>query len=446
MSLYGAMMLGIDGLDANSNALSIYSSNIANVNTIGYKDVGAAFSTMLTQMFGGIDQAGVTTSAMQNNTQQGLLQQASSPTDLAISGQGFFAVSANQDGSGVPLYTRAGNFSEDANGYLQNGAGYYLMGWPIQADGTVNTGNALSTLNLNGLSSPPVMSTLASLVGNLNSQDAVVSNYAYGNMTSGTTTPSFTTTFNVTDSKGGTQQITVDFCNLGPNATGNDQWGFEVNYSPASNIGGSGNGAQLLTGGTMTFNTDGSLESITDPTGTSETTVSVNLPFTNGLTPQPFTLNLGTPGGNGASGGGTDGFTDYSSSDVLTSSNVNGEAAGTVTGFTVGKDGIVTANFSNGQTKNVFQIPLATFSNANGLSPTSGDAWTASPASGTAIYNAPTTGAAGAIQSGALEGSTVDLATEFTNLITSQRAYSASARIITTADTMLQTLEQLPST
>src|SRR5215469_7933188 len=116
MSLYGAMMLGIDGLDANSEALSIYSSNIANVNTIGYKDVAANFSTMLTQMFGGIDEAGVSTTAVQNNTEQGLLQQASSPTALAISGQGFFQVSQNPNGSGAPYYTRAGNFSENSAG------------------------------------------------------------------------------------------------------------------------------------------------------------------------------------------------------------------------------------------------------------------------------------------------------------------------------------------
>ena len=443
MSLYGAMLMGIDGLDANANALSIYSSNIANVNTIGYKDTSAQFSTMLTQMMGGVDQAGVSTTAAQNNMQQGLLQQASSPTDLAVSGGGFFAVSGNQNGSGATMYTRAGNFSPNADGYLANGAGFYLMGWPIGTNGAVNSGNALSTLNLNGLTSPPSATTLGSLVGNLNSADAVVTGYNFqtNNMTSGSVTPSFTTTVNFTDSKGGTQQATVDFCNIG-----NNQWAFEVNYSPASNLtGGTGTGAQLLSSGTMTFNSDGSLQGISDSTGNAETTVPVTLNFSNGLAAQTFSLNLGTPGGVG-NPGGTDGFTDYASNDVLTSSKFDGEAAGTLSGVTIGKDGIVTAQFSNGQTKNVFQIPLASFGNPNMLTATSGDAWLASTASGSAIYNAPTTGAAGSIQSGALEGSTVDLATEFTNLITSQRAYSASARIVTTADQMLQTLEQLPST
>ncbi len=438
MSLYGAMLMGIDGLDANANALSIYSSNIANVNTIGYKNTTAQFSTMLTQMFGGIDQAGVSTMAAQNNMQQGLLQQASSPTDLAVSGNGFFAVSANQSGSGAPLYTRAGNFSPNSAGYLTNGAGYYLMGWPIGANGAVNTGNVLSTLNLNGLTSPPAATQNGSLVGNLNSGDAAVTGYTAGSMTGGTTTPSFSTTVNFTDSKGGTQQATIDFCN-----TGNNTWAYEISYSPASNLGGTGSGPTMVDNGTMTFNSDGSLQSIADVTSAGST-VEVKLPFTNGLTPQDMTLNFGSQTANG--GTGTDGFTDYASNDVLTSSKFDGEAAGTLSGVTIGKDGTVTATFSNGQTKNVFQIPLATFSNANGLAPTSGDAWLASSASGSAVYNAPTTGAAGSIQSGALEGSTVDLATEFTSLITSQRAYSASARIVTTADQMLQTLEQLPST
>jgi flagellar hook protein FlgE len=457
MSLYGAMMLGIDGLDANSNALSIYSSNIANVNTIGYKDVGAAFSTMLTQMFGGIDQAGVSTTAMQNNTQQGLLQQASSPTDLAISGQGFFTVSANEDGSGTPLYTRAGNFSENADGYLQNGAGFYLQGWPIQSDGTVNTGTALSGLNLNGLSSPPVASTIASIVGNLNSNSTLndfVANggtYYVGAMSENppTVTPDFTTTVNFTDSQGNTQPVTVNFIENSPN-----NWSYEIDYAGKGSITANGFDAKapdLLAAGKVSFNSDGSLNSMqgfnfSTSTYSPETNIPVSIPFTSGPAVMNVVLSMGTPGGNGTSGGGTDGFTQYASNSVLTSSTVNGEGAGTVTGFSVDKNGIVTANFSNGQTKNVFQIPLATFADANGLTATSGDAWTASAASGSAIYDAPNTGAAGAIQSGALEGSTVDLATEFTNLITSQRAYSASARIITTADTMLQTLEQLPST
>jgi flagellar hook protein FlgE len=124
---------------------------------------------------------------------------------------------------------------------------------------------------------------------------------------------------------------------------------------------------------------------------------------------------------------------------------VDGSAFGNITGVTVSKDGTVTAEFSNGLTQNVYKIPLATFADPDGLGQVSGNAYTATKASGAANISLASIGSAGSIQAESLEGSTVDLATEFTNLITTQRAYSASARIITTADQMLQQLEQLPT-
>ena len=125
---------------------------------------------------------------------------------------------------------------------------------------------------------------------------------------------------------------------------------------------------------------------------------------------------------------------------------MDGSAFGSVTGVTIGKDGTVTAQFSNGLSQDVYKVPIATFTNPDGLGQVSGNAYIATKASGAANINLADSGSAGGIQSNSLEGSTVDLATEFTNLITTQRAYSASARIITTADQMLQQLEQLPTT
>jgi flagellar hook protein FlgE len=124
---------------------------------------------------------------------------------------------------------------------------------------------------------------------------------------------------------------------------------------------------------------------------------------------------------------------------------VDGSAFGTATGVTIGKDGTVTAQFSNGLSQAVYKIPLATFTNEDGLGQVTGNAYVATQASGIANVNAADAGSAGSIQSNSLEGSTVDLATEFTNLITTQRAYQASAQIITTADQMLQELEQIPA-
>ncbi|HEX4178839.1 MAG TPA: flagellar hook-basal body complex protein, partial [Rhizomicrobium sp.] len=103
------------------------------------------------------------------------------------------------------------------------------------------------------------------------------------------------------------------------------------------------------------------------------------------------------------------------------------------------------AQFSNGLSQNVYKIPLATFASPDGLGQVNGDAYVATKSSGAADINLANTGPAGSVASNSLEASTVDLATEFTNLITTQRAYSASARIVTTADQMLQELEQLPT-
>jgi flagellar hook protein FlgE len=160
--------------------------------------------------------------------------------------------------------------------------------------------------------------------------------------------------------------------------------------------------------------------------------------YTDGLAPQSINVNVGTVGS-------TDGVTQFASPSVVTNSTVDGALFGSLSGITVGSNGVVTANFSNGLSEAIYQVPLATFPNENGLAAVQGDAYQSSPTSGSVVINAPNTAGTGSIASSQLESSTVDLASEFTNLITTQRAYSASARIVTTADEMLQTLEQLPS-
>jgi flagellar hook protein FlgE len=141
--------------------------------------------------------------------------------------------------------------------------------------------------------------------------------------------------------------------------------------------------------------------------------------------------------------GSTDGVTEYDTTSTLTSANVDGAVYGSVSGISIAGDGTVSANFSNGLTQAVFKIPLATFANPDGLAEVSGNAYATTPDSGTAVVNVANTGGSGTINSKELEGSTVDLATEFTNLITTQRAYSACSRIVTTASQMLDELLQM---
>ncbi|HEY5346799.1 MAG TPA: flagellar hook protein FlgE [Rhizomicrobium sp.] len=432
MSLYGALITGVAGLDANSTALSVASANIANVNTVGYKNATAQFSTFLASSMGASDpsSAGVVANSNQNVTTQGLLQTTTSPTDLAISGNGFFVVSPTSDTSTLE-YTRAGNFTTDAQGNLVNAAGLHLLGWALDSAGNPPTDpSQLTQINVAGLAGKAEATTTATLQANLQSSATVDGSYTAGDMASGAATPDFQRTINVYDSQGGSQPIQLSFIKTAANT-----WAYEASYQgPAGNI----TGTNPIASGTMTFNADGSLAnadtSASPPTGN----ISITIPWsaTSGLTSQAISFNMGTVGG-------TNGFTQFDNTSALTNSNVNGAVFGSVSGLSIAADGTVSAQFSNGLSQNVFKLPLATFSNPDGLAEVSGNAYTVTPNSGSPTINGASTGGAGSIQADALEGSTVDIASEFTNLITTQRAYSASARIVTTADQMLQTLEQI---
>ncbi|HXS07245.1 MAG TPA: flagellar hook protein FlgE [Rhizomicrobium sp.] len=435
MSLYGALNIGVAGLSANSQALSATASNIANVNTVGYKEATASFSTFLnaTTGVGNNSSAGVACSVGQDITTQGLPTTTSSDTDLSISGNGFFVVAPNPDGSGPREYTRAGSFSPDVNGNLVNAAGLYLMGYKLDASGNVPTdASALSLVNTTSISGAAQATSNLSVQANLNATSTVDAGYTAGDMTSGTVAPDFTRTVNVFDSQGGSQPITFSFIKTAANT-----WAYEASYAgAASNLTATG----PISEGTIAFNSDGTLANVNGASPASGT-ISLTVPWdvtTSGLQPQTISLNLGSVGGS-------DGLTQADAPSVLVGTNIDGTPYGSVTGVTVAKDGTVTAQFSNGLSQDVYKIPLATFTNPNGLGQITGNAYLVTKASGAPNINLAQSGPAGFIQSKSLEGSTVDLATEFTNLITTQRAYSASARIITTADQMLQQLEQLPT-
>jgi len=434
MSLFGSLNIGVAGLAANSAALSATSSNIANVNTVGYKQATTNFSTFLNSsgFSSNNASAGVTAVIGQDVTSQGLPITTSSATDMSISGNGFFVVSPNANSSQLE-YTRAGSFRPDTDGNLVNAAGLYLRGWALDSQGKVptDTGN-LSLINVSSVLGKAQATDTLGVQANLQASDAVVSPYTAGDMAAGTVTPEFQRTINVYDSQGGSQPLTFSFVKTAANT-----WSYEVSYAgTASNVSTTG----ALYSGTMKFNSDGSLANADTATTPATGNISLNIPWsaTTGLQPQAININLGTVNG-------TTGITQYDSTSTMNASTVNGSPFGSVTGVTIAKDGTVTAQFSNGLSQDVYKIPVATFSNADGLSQVSGNAYVANKNSGAANINIANSGSAGSIASQSLEGSTVDLATEFTNLITTQRAYSASARIITTADQMLQQLEQLPT-
>jgi len=433
MSLYGALLTGVSGLSAQSQALSTTSSNIANVDTIGCKASEADFATVLTSTLGGSDsQAGVIASSVQNVTQQGLGQTATSPTDLEIAGNGFFVTSTTPTNTQNQYYTRAGNFSSDSSGNLENAQGYYLLGYPVSTSGTTTTvSNTLTTVNISNLSGKAEASANMSIEANLQASSTVDSSYVAGDMSNGTVSPDFTRTIDVYDSQGGSQPLQFSFVKTAANT-----WAYEVNYEGAA---GNISGTNPIATGTMSFNTDGTLANA-DTAGPPTGDISVNIPWSaaSGLSAQTVSVNMGTVGSS-------NGITQFDSASTLTGSTVDGALFGSLTGVTVGTDGYVSAQYSNGLSEKIYQIPLATFANPDGLSAVSGTAYSSSPTSGVATLNAPSTGGAGSINSQELESSTVDINQEFSNLITTQNAYSAAARIVTTADQMLQTLDQIPT-
>ena len=435
MSLYGSLNIGVAGLTANSQALSATSSNIANVNTVGYKEATASFSTFLnsTTGVGNNSSAGVAVSVGQDITTQGLPTTTSSETDMSISGNGFFVVTSNPSGSGTREYTRAGSFRPDVNGNLVNSAGLYLQGYKLDSAGNVPTdASALSLVNVSTISGAAQATSKLTMQANLDSNSTVDAGYVAGDMTAGTVSPDFTRTVDVFDSQGGSQPVTFSFIKTAANT-----WAYEASYA--------GNAANLtaagpISQGTVAFNSDGTLANVNGASPASGN-VSLTIPWkfsTSGLNPQTISLSLGTVGGS-------NGLTQADAPSVLNGTQIDGTPYGSVTGVSVAKDGTVTAQFSNGLSQDVYKIPVATFTNPDGLGQMSGNAYAVTKSSGAPNINLANSGTAGFIQSKSLEGSTVDLATEFTNLITTQRAYSACARIITTADQMLQQLEQLPT-
>jgi flagellar hook protein FlgE len=433
MSLYGALNIGVAGLAANSAALSAASSNIANVNTVGYKEQTANFETFLNAPgLSGNASAGVSAVIGQNVTTQGLPTSTSSPTDLSITGAGFFVVAPNPTATAAQEYTRAGSFTPDENGNLQNTSGLYLLGYKLDSEGNVPSDtSALNLINISSLSGKAQATANLSIQANLQSSATVASTYTAGQMTSGAVTPDFQRTINIYDSQGGSQPVTFSFVKTGANS-----WAYEAGYAgDAANI----SSANPIGTGTVSFNSDGTLANV-DGASPASGAFNLTIPWaaSTGLASQSVAVNLGTVGS-------TSGLTQFDTASTLNGSSPDGSSFGNVTGVTIAKDGTVTAQFSNGLSQNVYKIPIATFTNPDGLGQVNGNAYVATKNSGAATVNLANTGSAGAIASQSLEASTVDLATEFTNLITTQRAYSASARIITTADQMLQQLEQLPS-
>ena len=479
MSINSALLAGVSGLTANAAALAAISQNIANVNTVGYKRTAGEFSTVINSQSqgAGYSAGGVLATARHFTSQNGQLQRTTSNTDLGIAGQGFFVVTEKPENLQVTdsrLFTRAGAFSVDNLGYLKNTSGLYLQGWPVDSEGNIATDPSdltrLRTINVGSVGGTAEATTRIQLNANIKSSQLVSAEATDAaavppgaNAYSATTNsmamwdpdtgagvkPDFELTIPVSDSKGGQRTVALSFLK----STVPNQWYAEIRAIPASDI---VTGAGLTNGqiksGLVAFTQDGRLDSdAMAALGASAlfpdvTTATLSFGSSSSGTPAAGEvawapeLGIDTQDLSFDLTAATGGLTQYDSGSVVQAILTNGTAFGNLSEVKIDDTGFVTAIFDNGVTRQIAQIALATFPSPDSLSQTSGNAYRLSQGSGTYNLKGAGTGGAGLIGASQLEASTVDLSAEFTGLITTQRAYSASSKIITTADEMLAEL------
>lgn len=412
MSLTGALNSAVSALQAQSTAIATVSDNLANASTTAYKTTNTSFAALVTGSGStGYSSGGVLTSTRANVSAQGQLTSTTTDTDLAIEGNGFFAVSSSPGATNV-AYTRNGEFSIDSQGYLVNN-GYYLLGWPTDADGNVigaTTAGNLQAIDTNSVSSCAAATTEASISANLPANAAVGDTFA--------------TTMEVYDSLGTAANVTITWTKTAENT-----WTAGFSDPVLATDGTTVVGNSMDTTITLTFNTNGSFASAS----TNNLTISG---WTTGAADSTITFDFGTAGSfNGLTQQSVEGTVQVD----LGSIDKNGMAYGSLSGVSI-EDGTVYASYSNGEVRAIYQIAVANFTNANGLKASSNGIYTATAASGSATLHLSGTGGAGTILGSTLEASTTDTSTEFATMIAAQQAYSAAAQVISTVSSMFDTL------
>lgn len=411
-----ALFSGVSGLRNHQTRLDVIGNNIANVNTIGFKASRASFEEAFVQMLEGASRptatsggtnpmqigTGMNVSSIEQLFTQGSLEATGQPFDLAIQGDGLFVLSNGQ----ADLYSRAGNFQLDADGHLVlANTGFILQGINADPFGSFGSGTAIGDIQLRiGERAPAQNTSQITLAGNLNAAAAV------GDVHNMSVT--------VYDATGGPIDMTLAFTNTGPGA-----WSWTAT---------SAGGAITPAGsGTATFNSNGSLATFTFPGG--GTTLTLTPASGASIT---FGINAGTING-------IDGISGFSNPSNAVVNSQNGYPSGDLVNIAVDNRGVISGYFSNGVSRDLAQIALASFNNPAGLQRMGDNVYIESANSGLAVIGFAGGTNQSTITPGALESSNVDISQEFTNMIIAQRGFQANARVITTADEMLSELVNL---
>ena len=399
------------GMQANTQWLTTIAQNVANANTTGYKTVDTAFSAMVGNSEGSPQFSGVSTAPVALNSLQGQLQQTTSTTNLAVQGNGYFIV---ENSSGNIFLTRDGSFVPDASGNLVNTSGYYLLGSQSNSTGIpLNSLSGLTKINVDnkGLSSAPT--TSGALVTNLPASAAAVtgatpsSNAANSQYTAKTSIVAY-------DNLGAATTINLYFTK-----TASGTWEVDAyNAADAAASGGFPYSSGPLATSTVSFNPQSG-------TLTSGSPFSFNVP--NG---QSVSLDLSQT-------------TQLAANFDVTSANLDGRAPATAEKVSIGPDGTLSFIYGNGITAPAYEIPLAKVASPNNLTSVYGGAFQANFASGAPQVGTAGSGGLGTINSASLENSTVDLATELTNMVTAQSSYEANSKVFQTAAKILDVLNNI---
>lgn len=396
----------LSGLNAATTSLDAIGNNMANASTTGFKSSQAEFGDLYATSFGGVSKtatgSGVQVTDVKQDFSQGNINFTQNNLDLAISGNGFFVLNDN----GQSLYTRAGSFSVDRDGYVVNAEGQRLEMYDVNsATGSV-TNFTPSDLQLNLGENPANPTSTITMNLNLDATSSVPATTPFSATDS--TSYNFSTSTTVYDSLGAAHEGTYYFVK---SSTANT---WDAYFSVDGTVLNSTSPAVL------TFNSDGSLNTVTNASPMTGTFTP-----TNGASAMTFTSDF-------------TGTTQYGATSAVNSLSQDGYTTGQLSGVTVDSSGLISANYTNGQSDVLGAVAMARFNNPNGLTQMGDSNWAQTFASGDVQAGQAGTGNFGTIQSGALESSNVNTSTELVNMIIAQRNYQANAKMLSTENQVTQ--------
>jgi flagellar hook protein FlgE len=413
----GSFSAGLSGLNANATYLSVIGNNLANINTIGYKTSAVSFADLVSQNVGGTSinpmqvGLGVVTGSISPVFSQGAIENTREATNVAIQGNGFFVVR----GEAGNAYTRAGNFTFNADGELVTTDGWRVQGY-TQVDQA--TGDVLTTGGLTDIVVPP---------GVLRAPVATTNIRAQINLDAGaavTGAANYSSSFQVFDGLGSPHVVTIDFQKTAAGA-----WTYTASVPQADVDGGAGT-FQLATGA-LTFDGTGQL---TAPAA--DVVLTAPATWANGATGNNITWDITPPPADKPA------LTSFAAASQMATPLQDGIAAGVVSDISIDTDGNIMAKFGEEQMA-IGQIALASFNNPKGLAKLGANRYGESQAAGLPNVGTAGTGGRGTLIGSAIEQSNVDIATEFTQMILAQRGYQANSRTITVSDEVLVETLQL---